>query len=312
MVTTATKIGKYAFDNCLMNASGIHCSNAKELNEVDQSLAGTFVTKTATLKPREGNPEPRFDWDNLGSINSMGLPNLGLDYYLDYAEKKENENPDKPYFLSVTGLTEEEIHQVLNKVNASSFHGLTELNLSCPNVPGKPLTGYDFEQVEKILTKAFTYFTKPLGVKLPAYFDGIHFDQIANVLNKFPLTFVTTINSVGQGLWINDETTAIKPQDGFGGIGGKYVKATALGNVHALYKRLKPEIQIIGVGGVSTGRDAFEHILCGASMVQIGTSLPGRGPEAKFKQVTEELEAIMKEKDYASIEEFKGKLKYLN
>lgn len=310
-MVTQTRIGKYAFENCLMNASGIHCSNAKELDELDQTLAGTFVTKTATLEPRDGNPEPRYDWNDFGSINSMGLPNLGLDYYLDYVIKKELENPNKPYFLSVTGLTQEEIHQVLNKVNGSSFNGLTELNLSCPNVPGKPLTGYDFETVDQILNDVFTYFKKPLGVKLPPYFDGSHFDQITGVLNKYPLTFVTTINSIGQGLWIDDETTAIKPQDGFGGIGGKYVKATALGNIHALYKRLKPEIQIVGVGGVSTGRDAFEQILCGASMVQMGTSLPGRGPEAKFKQVTEELEVIMKEKNYTNLEDFKGKLNYL-
>src|SRR5699024_5767891 len=126
----------------------------------------------------------------------------------------------------------------------------------------------------------------------PPYFDNSHFDQIAKILNQFPLTFVTCINSVESGSWINDEPTAIKPQNGFGGIGGKYIKATALANVHALYKRLKPEISIIGVGGISNGRDAFEHILCGADMVQIGTSLPGVGPNAKFTQIINELEAI--------------------
>ncbi len=309
---TKTTIGDYSFTNCLMNASGIHCGTIKELDELDQSLAGSLVTKTATLKSRVGNEEPRFDWDSFGSINSMGLPNLGIDYYLEYLVEKEKQNTDKPYFLSVTGLSETEIYEILKKVNESTFQGLTELNLSCPNVPGKPLTGYDFELVETILTEVFKFFKKPLGVKLPPYFDNSHFDQIAQILNQFPLTFITSINSVGNGLWINDETTAIKPQNGFGGIGGKYVKATALANVHALYKRLKSEIKIIGVGGVSTGRDAFEHILCGASMVQIGTSLPGVGPDAKFTQVTEELTAIMQEKNYRSIEEFRGKLKYID
>lgn len=309
---TKTTIRDYSFTNCLMNASGIHCGTIKELDELDQSLAGSLVTKTATLKSRVGNEEPRFDWDNFGSINSMGLPNLGIDYYLEYLVEKEKQNTDKPYFLSVTGLSETEIYEILKKVNESTFQGLTELNLSCPNVPGKPLTGYDFELVETILTEVFKFFKKPLGVKLPPYFDNSHFDQVAQILNQFPLTFITSINSVGNGLWINDETTAIKPQNGFGGIGGKYVRATALANVHALYKRLKSEIKIIGVGGVSTGRDAFEHILCGASMVQIGTSLPGVGPDAKFTQVTEELTAIMQEKNYRSIEDFRGKLKYID
>ncbi len=307
-----SKIGTYFFDNCLMNASGIHCETAKELDELDQTVAGTFVTKTATMEPRDGNESPRFAWDNFGSINSMGLPNLGIDYYLEYLLQKEKDQPGKTYFLSVTGITEDEIYEVLNKVNASDFKGLTELNLSCPNVVGKPLTAYDFELVEKILTNVFHFFKKPLGVKLPAYFDQAHFDYMANILNQFPLQFVTCINSVGQGLWINDETTAIKPNNGYGGIGGKYIKGTALANVHAFYKRLKPEIQIIGVGGISSGRDAFEHILCGASLVQVGTSLPGRGPKAKFQQISDELLAIMQDKGYTTIEDFRGKLKTID
>lgn len=295
-----------------MNASGIHCETMKELNELDQTIAGSFVTKTATLEPREGNKGPRFAWDRFGSINSMGLPNLGIDYYLEYLIEKQKEQPNKPYFLSVTGLTEDEIYQVLNKVNDSDFKGLVELNLSCPNVVGEPLTAYDFKLVNKILTNVFSFYQKPLGVKLPPYFDQSHFDSMANILNQFPLEFVTSINSVGQGLWIKDETTAIKPNNGFGGIGGQYIKATALANVHAFYKRLKPEIKIIGVGGISNGRDAFEHILCGASMVQVGTALPGRGPEIKFKQIADELLAIMQEKGYETIEDFRGKLQYID
>jgi len=77
-----------------------------------------------------------------------------------------------------------------------------------------------------------------------------------------------------------------------------------LANVHAFYQRLKPEIQIIGTGGVLTGRDAFEHILCGASMVQVGTTL-------HFERITTELKTIMEEKGYESLEDFRGKLKYI-
>lgn len=110
-------------------------------------------------------------------------------------------------------------------------------------------------------------------MKLPPYFDIVHFDQAAAVFNQFPLVFVNCVNSIGNGLYIEDESVVIKPKNGFGGIGGDYIKPTALANVHAFYQRLKPEIQIIGTGGVKSGRDAFEHILCGASMVQVGTAL---------------------------------------
>ena len=161
------------------------------------------------------------------------------------------------------------------------------------------------------MSQVFSYFTKPLGIKLPPYFDIAHFDLAAAIFNKYPLTFVNCINSVGNGLVIEDETVVIKPKNGFGGIGGDYVKPTALANVHAFYQRLNPSIQIIGTGGVKSGRDAFEHILCGASMVQIGTALHQEGP-AVFERITKELQAIMVEKGYQTLEDFRGKLNYID
>lgn len=311
MPSTATTIGNFAFDNCLMNAAGVYCMTHQELAEIEASAAGSFVTKTGTLEERQGNPEPRYSDTALGSINSMGLPNLGFQYYLDYVIELQDQPQSKNHFLSLVGLSPEETHIILKAVQASEYQGLVELNLSCPNVPGKPQIAYDFETTESILSEVFSYFTKPLGVKLPPYFDIVHFDQAAAVFNKYPLVFVNCINSIGNGLVIEDETVVIKPKNGFGGIGGDYVKPTALANVHAFYQRLNPSIQIIGTGGVKSGRDAFEHILCGASMVQIGTALHQEGPSI-FERITNELKAIMIEKGYQSLEDFRGKLHYMN
>ena len=293
-----------------MNAAGVACMTTDELEGVRNSAAGSFVTKTATLAPREGNPEPRYRDVPLGSINSMGLPNRGIDYYLDYLLGLQNTVPGRAFFLSLVGMSPDETHTLLEKVQQSGFNGPTELNLSCPNVPGKPQIAYDFETTEKILADVFSYFTKPLGIKLPPYFDIAHFDQASAVFNRFPLKFVNCINSIGNGLYIEDESVVIRPKNGFGGIGGAYVKPTALANVHAFYQRLNPEIQIIGTGGVTSGRDAFEHILCGASMVQVGTALHQEGV-AVFDRISAELKAIMAEKGYGSLDDFRGKLKYL-
>lgn len=311
MVSTQTRLAGFAFDNCLMNAAGVWCMTREELEAVKDSAAGTFVTKTATLEVRAGNPEPRYQNLPLGSINSMGLPNQGLDYYLNYLLDLQESEPERTFILSLVGMSPDETHTILKKVEASAFQGLVELNLSCPNVPGKPQIAYDFEATEKILKEVFAYFTKPLGIKLPPYFDIVHFDQAAAIFNQFPLRFVNCVNSIGNGLYIEDEAVVIKPKNGFGGLGGEYIKPTALANVHAFYQRLKPEIQIIGTGGVLTGRDAFEHILCGASMVQIGTTLQKEGP-AIFERITAELQDIMRDKGYQSIEDFRGKLQYLN
>lgn len=311
MVSTATTLGGFSFDNCLMNAAGVWCMTKEELDGVKNSAAGTFVTKTATLEYRAGNPEPRYKNVPLGSINSMGLPNQGLDYYLDYLLELQEEEPERTFVLSLVGMSPDETHTILKKVQDSAFKGLVELNLSCPNVPGKPQIAYDFETTETILREVFAYFTKPLGIKLPPYFDIVHFDQATAIFNQFPLKFVNCVNSIGNGLYIEDESVIIKPKNGFGGIGGEYIKPTALANVHAFYQRLKPEIQIVGTGGVLTGRDAFEHILCGASMVQIGTTLQKEGLAA-FDRITQELRDIMAEKGYETIEDFRGKLHHLD
>ncbi len=182
--------------------------------------------------------------------------------------------------------------------------------MSCPNLPGKPQIAYDFELTEKLLTEVFQFFTKPLGVKLPPFFDIAHFDAMAEILNKFPLVYVNSINSIGNGLYIDSdkEEVVIKPKGGFGGLGGEYVKPTALANVRAFAQRLKPEIKIIGTGGITCGKDVFEHLLCGATLVQVGTQLHQEGPQV-FERLAKELQEIMAAKGYESIEEFRGKLK---
>ncbi|HEI8531391.1 TPA: dihydroorotate oxidase [Enterococcus faecium] len=303
-----TTFANHIFANPLMNASGVHCMTTQELDELAHSEAGAFITKSCTINERKGNPEPRYFDVPLGSINSMGLPNLGFSYYLEYAlaYEKVQENQNQPLFFSIAGMSVQENLEMLEKIEKSGFNGITELNLSCPNVPGKPQLAYDFEATYETLKEVFSIFSKPLGIKLPPYFDFAHFDQMADILNQFPLTYVNAINSVGNGLYIDTEQEAvvIKPKEGFGGIGGEYIKPTALANVRAFYTRLKPEIQIIGTGGIRTGQDAFEHLLCGASMLQIGTELHKEGPEI-FSRIIKELTQIMSEKGYTSIDEFR-------
>lgn len=308
-MTLETTFFNHTFANPFMNASGVHCMTTTELVELEQSNAGAFITKSCTLNERAGNPEPRYFDVPLGSINSMGLPNRGFDYYLDYALNYEKQQT-QPLFFSIAGMSAAENLEMLTMIEKSDFQGITELNLSCPNVPGKPQLAYDFEATEDLLQQVFARFTKPLGIKLPPYFDLAHFDQMAEILNQFPLTYVNSINSIGNGLYIDTqkEAVVIKPKEGFGGLGGEYVKPTALANVRTFYTRLKPEIKIIGTGGIRNGQDAFEHLLCGATMLQIGTELHKEGPKI-FDRITKELEQIMTEKGYRTIDEFRGKLK---
>jgi dihydroorotate dehydrogenase (fumarate) len=307
-VSIQTTLAGIPLESCLMNASGVHCTMEEQLQELISANTGAVVTKSCTLEFRQGNPEPRYASIPYGSINSMGLPNQGIRYYLNFVENHQRFT-SKPLILSVAGLSRQENLELLKIAGEAESLQVIELNLSCPNVPGKPQTAYDFEETRSLLEAVFSISKKPLGVKLPPYFDMAHFEGMADILRGFPLAYVCCVNSLGNGLWVDTdtETVSIKPKGGFGGVGGLYIKSTALANVR-MFARLLPDTDIIGCGGVQSGMDAFELILCGASLVQIGTCLWEEGPGC-FSRITSELKHLMAEKSYTNIAEFKGKLK---
>lgn len=305
------------FDGIILNASGPRCTTDDELINLDKSKSGWVLTKSCTLEHRDGNASPRYYDNDLGSINSMGLPNNGIDYYIECALEIK-----KPYYISVCGLTLDENIIILDKIlNAQATRKIDgiELNLSCPNVIGKGQLGYDFEQIHIYLSKVFEMikpYTKiNIGVKLPPYFEISHFDTVGTLLDKFDIKFITCVNSIGNGLIIDPitEKTQIKPKMGCGGIGGTYIKPTGLSNVwnfYNVFKKLNSPIKIIGCGGVSSGMDAFEYILCGATAVQIGTQFYKEDIKC-FKRINAELQKIMKNKKYKHFSDFRGKLNIL-
>ncbi|KRM86420.1 dihydroorotate oxidase [Lacticaseibacillus thailandensis] len=307
-MTLTTKFLGRTYSSPLMNGAGVRCSTAGDLEKLRHSSAGSFVTKTATLTPRAGNPGHRMSPLPYGSINSMGLPNKGLTYYLDYLTALPDHGANN--FLSVAGFSEADQLAVLAQIAANDFAGIVELNLSCPNIPGHPQLAYDFDATDALLDKVFTRFPQlELGVKLPPFFDPIHFDAIARILNQYPVKYTNSINSLGNGFFVDPQTDApaIEPKGGFGGIGGGYAKPTALANVRALHERLRDDIAQIGTGGVQTGRDVYDLILCGASMVQVATAF---GPEGVpiFDRLNQELQDILTSKGYADVTSAVGQL----
>jgi len=239
----------------------------------------------------------------------MGLPNLG---YRAYAELIPHlKRFGKPVIASVAGLGEEDFPTIAEAINAAK-PDLIEVNLSCPNIPGKPQIGYDPETSERVLKKVRRLITVPMGVKLPPYFDPAHHEAMGKVLGRCGVDFLNMINSVGNGLVVDPEREAvvIKPKGGFGGLGGRLIKPVALANVRAFYKLFDGKMPIIGTGGIVEGMDVFEHFLCGASAVQIGTVLVEEGLDV-FGRLETELTAVLSRKGYQSIVECQGRLKEL-
>ena len=194
-----------------------------------------------------------------------------------------------------------------------------ELNLACPNIPGKPVIAYDFEQMDEVLRQMTAHpdiqsGVRVLGVKLAPYFDRPHVERAVSIILQYPVRYIVSINTIGNALFVDTDTecASIAPKGGFGGLGGGYVKNTALANVRMLATILQDQgrgdVDIVGVGGVASGADAFELILCGAKAVQVGTCHWNEGAGC-FGRIAAELEAIMRKKGYLSIEDFRGKLK---
>ncbi len=302
-------IAGVTFPSCFMNASGALCMTREELLALGRSRAGAIVTKSMTVEPRGGNPEPRYYGFPGGSINSMGLPNLG---YLAYADLiPELKQFGKPVIASIAGLCEDDfltMARVIDQANPD----LIEVNLSCPNIPGKPQIAYDPVDSERLLKRVRPLITVPMGVKLPPYFDPAHHAVMAEVIGRCGVDYLNLINSVGNGLVIDPqrETPVIKPKGGFGGLGGSLIKPVALANVRAFWKLLGGRIPIIGTGGVVQGLDAFEHLLCGASAVQVGTVLVEEGLGV-FERLERELAAELGARGGRLVEDYRGRLKEL-
>ena len=313
---------------CIYNASGPKSGHVTDLTNVGASAAGAVLSKSATLVKQTGNPLPRLKklptGGDLcdGSINSEGLPNAGIDYYISDDVLRKVAETGKPYIVSLSGLTLADNLEMLTRVAAAAekHPGLIsalELNLACPNIPGKPTVALDFEQMEDVLKKVcahkpFAACGVPLGVKLAPYFDAPHFDAAAAILNKHKgrLTFVVTMNTIGNCLVVDTETESalIAPKGGFGGVAGGFAKHMATANVKQLRQRLHDSIDVVGVGGVKSGADAFDLLLCGAAAVQTATTHWLEGP-ACFDRIAAELKALMKAKGYTTLGDFRGKLK---
>jgi len=315
-----SNVGGIELNCCVYNAAGPRTISSEDLIEIGKSHSGAILSKSATLLSREGNEMPR-SISNIdlgggtcqGSMNAEGLPNRGIDYYISSAMTEKLSVYEKPYIVSIAGLSLEENMEMIKMIEGVEGIAGIELNLSCPNVAGKPITSYDFEQLKNVL-KAVTSLSnkKPFGIKLAPYLDMQYFAKVVSIIAKFPINYIVTSNCLGNAMFVDYDLECVSIAPYRGGLAGGYIKHVALSNVHMLAQLLREvgreDIDIVGVGGVATGKDAFELILCGAKAVQIATTHWHEGPTC-FNRIASELESIMKQKGYSTVDEFRGMLK---
>ncbi|CAJ1397766.1 unnamed protein product [Effrenium voratum] len=324
-VDISCKLAGIPLSCCLLNASGPRSKSFEQLAAVAGSWSGAVVSKSATLNERLGNDLPRYTevplGDRTASVNSEGLPNHSLSFYTEALVRLREVSP-KPFILSISGLSLDENLQMLDYLEQSSARAhlsAVEVNVACPNVPGKPLVGYDLPQLAEVVRRISEhrlFRDRVLGLKLPPYLDAPFFDQVANMLNPLArakggsLGYVVCCNTLGSALAVDvdSEATVLHPKGGFGGAGGALVRLLALGNVRHFRQRLDASIAVVGCGGVASGEDAFALILCGATCVQVATQHHIEGSRC-FQRIAAELQQLMRRKGYLSLADFRGKLR---
>lgn len=314
----STTLAGIPLQTCLYNASGPRSGNATVLHKICASAAtGAVLSKSATLQPQAGNPQPRIHHAEFASFNSEGLPNNGVDYYI--AAENIDEilgTSDKPYIVSLSGKTLEDnlkMIQAIADVKNPKIAAI-ELNLACPNIIGKPIIAYDVPQCRDILKEVTRVVNKnkhlpPLGVKLAPYLDFVQLADIAKLMNEYKavVKYVVSINTLGNALCLDmvAQQPVISSNAGFAGMSGPAVHYTAVANVRQLRNLLDPAIDVVGVGGVSTGEQAAALLLAGATAVQLGTVHWKEGP-ACFERIAAELRAYMRQYGFANIGELQA------
>jgi dihydroorotate dehydrogenase (NAD+) catalytic subunit len=251
----------------ILNASG--CLDALEAPEVARAL-DVFVTKTVTPQPREGNRPVRIAETEAGMLNSIGLENPGIDALL--ADKLPRlAKLGVPLWVSVGGFAASDYAELCAALDDRPEVTAIELNLSCPNVEEAP------ESASDIVTAARPQTRKTLYAKLsPAATD---LEETARAVQSAGADGLTLVNTM-RGLALDERTLQPRLGRETGGYSGPGLKPIALAAVFQCYRATG--MPIVGMGGISTGRDALDFLASGASSIALGTILfadpdaPGR------------------------------------
>ena len=272
----------------IINASGTFDAIAARRAFGDQLLErfpfSAFVSKTVTLEPRQGNPPPRL-WElPAGMINSIGLPNKGLDRYLAEDLPRLAELP-VPLIVNVMGFSRDDVATLVRAFAQRDEVAALELNVSCPNVETGLVMGADPDEVSLLLDAVRPLTDKPLIVKLtPNATDVAGVAQAAERAGASAVSLINTIRGMAlapgsRQPWLGGVT---------GGVSGPAVRAVALAQVHAVSQAV--EIPIVGMGGVQSGSDALDLLRAGAAAVAVGTE-SFRDPLAASR-IRSELDAL--------------------
>lgn len=301
------RMGAVELESPVMNAGGT-CKTLEEVAALARSSAGAVVVGSITVNPRTGNAGEVY-WSGANhSLNALGLPNRGIDYYSTVLPEMASviHEHDKKLIVSVAGFTVDEYVQLACRA-AQGGADLIELNLGCPNVwdggRQKRIASFDHDYTARVCrevsaaliestrrTRRLTQF----GVKISPFSDPVELTRAAQSLARVSeetvgLGFVTATNAFPNAMSLDDDGQPRMTME-LGGLGGPAMKPIGLGQVRQLRAVLPTEVAVVGAGGVSNGRDALDYLRVGAVAVQVATAyLNGRNGPGIFADILGDL-----------------------
>ncbi len=300
-----TRIGGVTFKNPVWVASGTFGYGEEFTDFLDLDKVGAVVTKTVTLRPREGNPPPRVVETPSGLLNSIGLENAGVEYfkakYYPFLRKLKTK-----IIVSIAGERKEDLSRCAEHLSGPDAPDAIELNLSCPNVAHKgtryDLIAQDPKSTESAVKAAKRKAKCAIIAKLTPNVTDIA--EIAKAAKAGGADAVSLVNTYS-GMAVDAEE--MKPLLGnvVGGVSGPAIKPIALKAVRDVYKKVK--IPVVGIGGIMTGSDVAEFMLCGARAVQVGTA--NLVDPDSYKRILREFERYLERKGIKDPGSLVGRIK---
>lgn len=285
--------------NPVMTASGTFGYGEEFADFIDLNCLGGYIVKGTTLNPREGNDYPRMAETPSGMLNAVGLQNKGVDYFISHIYPRIRE-VDAAMVVNVSGASPEDYAEVCRRLAPLDKVAAIEVNISCPNVKqGGMAFGTTCEGAATITRAVREAFPRHVIVKLSPNVTSVA--DIALAVEAEGADSVSLINTL-MGMAIDVERRRPCLSTITGGLSGPAVRPVAVRMVWQVAKAVK--IPVVGLGGITCGRDALEFIMAGATAIEVGTA--NFMDPAVTMRVLDEIEDYCARHGVADISELRG------
>lgn len=301
----STSIAGVSLRNPTILAAGVLGLTASSLLKVWRAGAGAVVTKSVGIEAREGYKNPTVVDVGCGLINAMGLPNPGVEEFIEEIKTLKQWNPEVLIIASVYGGALKDFVSTVDVIAQTPVDAI-ELNVSCPHVKKMGLeVGQDPVLLREIIKSVKSIIGCPVFTKLSPNTSNIQ--QLASVIEAAGGDAVVAVNTL-RAMAINIETGRPILGNRIGGLSGPALKPVALRCVYEIAQTVS--IPVIGCGGIMNWQDAVEYFYAGAHAVQIGTAIAYKELTI-FNEITNGIRAFLDLKGYQSVKEIVGlSLKY--